>query len=137
MARSREPFADAVKKAHTGKHWRRPDAVAVITKLNESGLTVAAFIREHRLPEKRVRWWKSRLGPACAQPTSLPEFVSLQVVETKDLLRRVAPLPRAPTAQGTPSLEVVVNNGRMVRVPVGFDPGTLSQIVEVLEVTPC
>ena len=137
MARSRDAFDDAVNKAHWGKRWRRPDAVAVITKLNESGLTTAAFIREHRLPEKRVRWWKSRLESECVATASLPEFVSLQIVETKDREQSVAPRPSASPTLGAQSLEVVVNNGRMVRVPVGFDPETLSQIVEVLEVTPC
>lgn len=141
MARSRDPYDDAVKKAKTGKYWRRPDAVAVLERFERSGLTVAEFIRKHKLPEKRVRWWKKRLEDVFPQQAERkaeqPQFVALQVVETEEREPPVARGPWSPAGQVASSLEVVVYNGRVVRVPVGFDLRTLSQVVEVLEVTPC
>jgi hypothetical protein len=137
MARRRDPFDAAVEKAHSGKHWRRPEAAAVLEKLQDSGLTIADFIREHGLPEKRVRWWRKRLGGVSTRQVDPPQFVALQVVEAEDCDVQVEQRPWVPAIQGTSSLEVVLHNGRVVRVPVGFDLKTLSQVVEVLEVTPC
>lgn len=141
MARSRDPFDEAVKKVKTGKYWRQADAVAVLEELERSGLTVVEFIRKHNLPEKRVRQWKTRLKDVFPQKAERkaeqPQFVALQVVETEEREPAVAQRPWAPAGQVASLLEVVVYNGRVVRVPVGFDPMTLSQVVEVLEVTPC
>ncbi len=137
MARSRNSFDAAVKKVRSGKHWRRPDAVAVLKRLESSGLTVGEFVREHGLPDKRVRWWKKRLWDELFQQAEQPQFVAVEVVETEQCQSPIAQNQWSSARQVASSLEVVVYNGRVVRVPVGFDPRTLSQVVEVLEVTPC
>ena len=61
MGHKRDPFERAIKKVEKGKHWKRQDAIAVLEKLRDSGLSVLEFVRTYQLPEKRVRWWKRRL----------------------------------------------------------------------------
>ena len=92
-------------------------------------MTVAEFVRKYGLPEKRVHWWKKRVVDVVSREAEQPQFVTLQVIDTEE--------SQAPVAREACSLEVVLQNGRVVRVPTGFDPRTLSQVVEVLEVTPC
>lgn len=135
--KAQSPFDLAVKKYRSGKYWKRRDAIAVLARLEKSGLTLTSFVRKYRLPEKRVHYWKKRLGEVAPQAVEQPEFVALQVIESEELGLPVAPSQSNPIGSEASPLEVIVNNGRIVRVPPGFDPMTLSQVVEVLEVTPC
>jgi transposase len=140
MGHKRDPFERAIKKVEKGKHWKRQDAIAVLEKLRDSGLSVLEFVRTYKVPEKRVRWWKRRLDDQLPQATTEqpPQFVAVQVIEAEET--KPSPIPQppiTPVIQPAASLEVVLHNGRTVRVPVGFDPQTLCQVVEVLEVMPC
>lgn len=137
MARRRELFALAIEKAKNGKHWQRPEAVAVIETLRDSGLSIPDFLRQHQLPEKRVRWWNKRLDDLHPRKVETPQFVEVRVIEAEE---RSLPLEQdswIPAVEGPSPLEVILHNGRAVRVSRGFDAVTLARVVEVLEVTPC
>ena len=41
-------------------HWRPEDAARVLDDWSRSGLTMAAFAREHGLGLHRIRWWQGR-----------------------------------------------------------------------------
>jgi hypothetical protein len=118
---------------------------AVIAQFHRSGLTQAEFCRTRHLSIHSFRQWlyRLRLGtpaadprqtrisispkPAPAQPEN-PAFVPVHIrpehLDTADRRKDdVAPLP----------LEVILNHDRRIRIPVGFDPATLRQLIEVLE----
>jgi hypothetical protein len=41
-----------------------------------------------------------------------------------------------PATSNSPALELVLSSGRVIRVPPGFDAGTLRQLLAVLEEKP-
>jgi hypothetical protein len=91
------------------------------------------------LKEGAFRWWRQALAhrdrelaasiqadgdgePSEAAPTFLP----VRLVD-----------PEAHAARPSPPIEVVLPAGPIVRVPSGFDPRTLGQVLAVLEGRPC
>jgi transposase-like protein len=99
------------------RQWRR-----WIDEWRESGLSVRAFCARHGLATASFYNWRRVLQRrAAADP---PTFVPVRVVAD------------AIPAQ-TSALEVVLSDGRIVRVASGFDAATLRQLLAVLEWRPC
>ena len=88
------------------KEWERR-----IRRWRKSGLTSKAFAAREGLNPNTLLWWSSRLQ---TQPT----FVEVTA----------EPLPLAGT-----ELEVVLSNGRTIRVPSSFDGAHLERLVAALE----
>jgi hypothetical protein len=94
--------------------WRR-----VLDRWKRSGLTVRAFCRAEGVNEPMFYWWRRELRRR-DQPQPQPAFLPVRVL---------ADQPEAPAG----TIEIVLANGRTIRVPVGFDPHTLRQVVALLE----
>ena len=103
--------------------WR-----AHVTRWQASGLTVRVYCARHRLTEPSFYAWRRTLGQ---RPDDVPAAVTAPAVTFVPL--RVQPA----TADNAAPLEVVLGNGRRLRVPAGFDAGTLRAVIEVLEDTSC
>jgi transposase len=91
-----------------------------IQQWQASGLSVRAFCARHCLAEPRFYAWRRQLRQR-QQPGV--EFVPVHV------------LAQAESA-AEDGLEVVLTDGRRVRVRPGFDAATLQRLVAVLEETP-
>ena len=94
------------------QEWRR-----WIAQWRASGLSVRDFCDRHGLAAPSFYAWRRRLQQHAADP---PAVVPVQVVAD------------APPAQAT-TLEVVLADGRVVRVVPGFDAATLRQLLTALE----
>ena len=92
-------------------YWR-----GVLDSWRSSGLEDVEFCRRHALPIKKFRWWRTRLQS---------QFIPVRLNGAEN------------GAEETPSLEVVLANGRAVRVAPGFDAETLVRVIDVLEAPPC
>jgi transposase len=118
------------------KLWR-----ATIRRHQESGLSVRDFCEREGLKDGNFLRWRRELDrrdrektpeqpkSATKEPTELrvsPVFLPVQVVDA-DLL------PTRPT----PPIEIVLDGGPTVRVPTGFDPRTLGDILTVLGARRC
>ena len=102
------------------RFWRR-----VLQRWRRSGLTVRDFCSAQALAEASFYAWRRTIAERDQQATAgiPPVFVPL----------RVTPPPAAASA-----FEVVLGNGRVVRVPAHFEPATLRQLLAVLdEERPC
>ncbi len=74
-----------------------------------------------------LRWWATQIrcraarrqeaGEACEGALAAPSFVEVHVQRSRP----------------APGFEVLIENGREVRVPLGFDAGELARLVDVLE----
>jgi hypothetical protein len=94
-------------------YWRQ-----ILARWRRSGLSVRAFCRAEGVNEPRFYWWRRKLSQADAKESA---FVPVHVV-TGEVS---APAPR--------DIEVVLANGRCLRVGPGFDPHTLVTLVDLLE----
>ena len=98
-------------------YWRVAEAEEVLAAWRHSGQSVAAFARRHGLSDRRLLRWRARLAPAA------PVFHPVRVVERTEL--------RA--SGGAEPLELELRGGRRIRVPAGFDPELLEQLVRTVE----
>jgi transposase len=94
-------------------HWRQ-----VLARWRRSGLSVRAFCRAEGVNEPQFYWWRRKLGQV--EPKE-PAFVPVHVVTDP---------ADEPATRG---IEVVLANGRCLRVGPGFDPHTLVTLVDLLE----
>src|SRR5262245_47991869 len=105
-----------VRDERKERQWRR-----WIGEWRASGLSVRAFCDRRGLALPTFYAWRRTLERRAAE---VPAFVPVQVVAEA--------VPALATA-----LEVVLTDGRMVRVAPGFDAATLRQLLAVLEGRPC
>jgi transposase len=112
------------------RFWRR-----TIRDQQQSGLSVRDFCGREGLKDGAFRWWRQELQRRDEEPSiaprgewveSAPAFLPVRVVD----LEAVAPRP-------APPIEIVLPAGPTVRVPPGFDPRTLGDVLAVLERRPC
>ena len=94
------------------RQWRR-----WISQWRASGLSVRAFCAQHGLATASFYHWRRVLE---RRATERPAFVPVQVVAD-------TPPPQAS------ALELVLPDGRAIRVAPGFDAATLRRLVAVLE----
>ena len=94
-------------------YWRQ-----VVDRWKQSGLAVPAFCRREGLNQATFYHWRWELK---RRDQAKPAFLPVRVIADK---------PAPPTGGG---IEVVLANGRCLRVGVGFDPRTLVQVVALLE----
>ncbi|HMB03473.1 MAG TPA: hypothetical protein VKP69_07000 [Isosphaeraceae bacterium] len=126
--RSRDPAKE--------KLWRR-----IIRRHQQSDLPVHAFCQNEGLKVGNFHWWRRELGrrdqektgalpdPSTERPTQpgvAPHFLPVRIVDAD-----LAP------PQPAPPIEILLNDGPIVRVPAGFDPRTLGDILAVLEGRRC
>src|SRR5512142_3545452 len=108
------------------RFWRR-----TVRRQQRSGLAVRDFCRREGLKDWTFRWWRQELSrrdqesgitPRGEPAGAAPAFLPVRVVD----LEAVAPRP-------APTIEIVLPTGPTVRVPHGFDPRTLDEVLTVLE----
>ena len=124
------------------RHWEE-----LMRRWREDGQTARAFCRAEGVRESAFYFWRRELArrgrqspggdvqaqasPALpvgrrrsSRPGAVPVFLPVEVVEPS----------RAEAVRG---VEIVLEQGRRVRVLPGFDRQTLADVLSVLEVRPC
>jgi transposase-like protein len=101
----------------TRRRWTNVDAVAALSALHDSGLSVAAFAAREGLEAQRLYRWRRQLGATDRRTQPPPAFVEIQ--------------PR----QAEP-VEVLLRSGRVLRVSESIGPATLERLVAALERAP-
>jgi hypothetical protein len=110
------------------KHWRR-----LLRQWQRSGLTGRDFCAVHRLSEPSFYAWRREIARRDQQPPSVATPATAADAPTplfQELtLAPLAPLPSA--------IEVVLAQGRLLRIGPGFDADLLRQLLRVLEGPAC
>ena len=146
MAR-RGPDGAIQWKRGSGKreaHWRQ-----VLADWSGSGLSKVAFCRERGLSPSAFHWWKGELvrrdaarrscssgpsRPKAEEAKTTPAFVAVRVAEGGSGGSAVREREDGGLAG---AVEVVLGNGRRVRVSSGFDAEVLARVVGALEGLVC
>jgi len=95
------------------RKWQR-----LVSEQGRSGQSVTAFCRERKLCVSHFFWWKKRLGAS-----ALGKFLEV----------KLATAALAPLTVGDARVEVVLKNGRSLRVGPGFDRELVRALAAVLE----
>jgi transposase-like protein len=103
--------------------WRR-----LVEQQQGGGLSVRAFCRRHDVAEHSFYWWRRELAarpPAAAPAGRVDALLFLPV--------RVRP----DESLATDGVEVLLGNGRRLRVSAGVAPGRLAALAAALEGPAC
>src|SRR3954469_1322590 len=98
-------MAQATRDRGREPRWRR-----VLARWRRSGLSVRAFCRAEGVSEPSFYWWRRKLDQADQKE---PAFLPVHVVTDET------------EGPATGGIEIVLANGRCLRVGPGFDPDTL------------
>lgn len=95
-----------------------------VERWNKSGKTADEFAAGEGLKAKQLVWWrwKLRTEPAGPKDAAAPSFLPVKVVEPKE-----RPVLRSAL------MEIVLPNGRVVRVAPGFDLVALAHVLTIAE----
>lgn len=109
------------------RRWRR-----LLDQQRDSGLSVRAFCDQHDLAVQSFYWWKRELADRdrAASPADRQDAAPAAPLFLPVHIRPADLLP----ADG---VEVLLNNGRRLRVGVGVEPQRLAALAAALEATPC
>jgi hypothetical protein len=121
--------AKAVAAAAGKSYWREADARPVVQAWQSSGQSLSHFAAAQGLKVARLARWASRLG---RRAVSRRGRGSAGVPPLKLRFHPVE-LVGSGTALETSAIEVVLLDGRRVRVPAGFGSGDLERVLQVLE----
>lgn len=117
MAQQR-PDETSISEVVERRYWSEGDARVVVSAWRQSGLRVARFAREHGLDHRRISRWAARLG---APGDGAVVFHPVRLVEA------------VRGDHKADAIEVVLLDGRRVRLPAGFDAEDLARVLGVLE----
>jgi transposase-like protein len=139
------------RRGRRGNSERQQYWEGIVRRWKESGRSVRGFCRAEGLRESAFYCWRRELERRKPQATAVevPEPQTGSVTPTpsrgKPLLRQDRPGPSfvpvhlvasaaGPAAGG---VEIVLGQGRTIRVPPGFDRQTLASVLALLEGQPC
>lgn len=115
MARRRmEGISEVVRR----RRWSAAEARMVLKASQESGTSLTGFAREYGLQPARIWRWAARLRE---ESSGSMRFHPVRLVG------------QGHGAGGTATIEVVLLDGRRVRVSGGFDAADLARVLAVLE----
>ncbi len=121
--------AKAVAAVAGKSYWREADARPVAQAWKSSGQTLSHFATAQGLNVARLARWASRLGRRGVgrRGRGISGAAPLKLrFHPVELVGRATPLE-------TSAIEVVLLDGRRVRVPAGFGSGELERVLRVLE----
>ncbi len=118
------------------KLWRR-----TIRDQQRSGLSVRAFCAREGLKDSNFLRWRRELNRRDREKTtSFPDSATKGPTEPRVspafLPVHVLDADRVPS-RPAPPIEIVLDGGPTIRVPAGFDPRTLDEVLAVLGGRPC
>jgi transposase-like protein len=128
------------------RHWEE-----VVRRWREGGQSVAAFCRGEGLRESAFYCWRRKLArrgdrtvERAPDTATGPRPQPRPVTPALRLSRQSPTSPFLPVhvvdagaTEAAPRVEIVLRQGRTVRVGAGFDRQTLAEVLAVLETAPC
>ena len=108
------------------KRTERAEWARRLEKWRRSGLDLRAYAAREGLALRSLAWWRWRLEHDAKSPATstalMPIASDVSFVELKPEL----------IANGSP-IEIVLGNGRVVRVPHAFDDSSLARVLAVAD----
>ena len=126
----------AKKKAQrsTTARWTAEKAGHILDEIESQGVTDSAFARQHSLNYGRIAWWRQRLGRL--QRVRGPNRQRPLLSASKEMAGFVE-IKALPEATAETRIEVMLRNGRAVRVPMGVPTDKLALLLDTIEGGSC
>jgi transposase len=131
--------------AETRRCWSDPEKDAIVAEAERPGVNISALARRHGIKPSLLFRWRRLARDADRKhstPTFIPVTLALPAAEVKastadsDANTRSKPSPRSAEAvsrHADDRIEIVLCNGRLVRVGADIDIAVLRRILDALE----
>jgi transposase len=107
----------------TRRQWPHEQKLAILAEVDAPGSSVSQVARRHGLRSSLLFRWRRDFREATLPKPAVPSFVPVRL-----------PPPRATDAQARSGIiEVVLTNGRTVRIGADVDTAVLMRIIDALE----
>jgi transposase-like protein len=110
------------------RHWQR-----IIREAARSGKSIREFCQKHDLKESRFYWWQRKLKDRRQEQPLTRRNRGKRVSDNAATFALVSDEPGALAA----GIELVLSNGRRLRIGKGVDAGTLRTVLTVVERQEC
>ena len=110
------------------RHWRR-----VIGEAARSGVSIREFCRQRRIKESQFYWWQRKLRDRQPQRTVSRRGDTCIASAAPARFALVSEEP----GDGAAGIELVLANGRRLRIRQGVDEATLRTVLATLEAAAC
>lgn len=105
-----------------------------VRQAEASGLSIPAFAAKHQVSKSALYHWRNRLAAEAAEaqasPPPPPPPPPPPSSSTALAFVRLEPVAQQSSAE---PIEVLLHNGRIVRVPLAFDEAVLSRVIDIAE----
>jgi len=132
--RTTSPQFDVV--ATTRRSWSREQKRAIVAELDGKGASVSEVARRHGIHSGQLFRWRREFGTAPASAgEALPAATFVPVV-VEPAYRRLpvrSPAPPSTASNGSSFIEIMIAQGRVVRVGSSVDTAALVRIIDALE----
>lgn len=108
----------------------RAEWTAEVTQWRQSGLGSAEYAKQRDLKRGTLLWWSRQVG-AASEERNVASRAAATPVTFVPVRVREEQMESASTGQG--SIEVILCNGRRVRIAGAVDGGTLSRVLDAAE----
>ena len=112
------------------RRWTSAEKVRIVEECEAAGLSVAEFARQRDIHANLIHAWRrqARMGTLSATSPGEMRFAPVKIVAG------VAPMPAmASQARDLPVIEVVLRNGRVLRLCERVAPGAAAKLADALE----
>jgi transposase len=112
------------------RRWTTTEKLRIVEASRSAGLSVAEFARQRDMHPNLIHAWRrlARTGALAGTCEGPARFAPVTIMPAVD--------PRAATASQAreqPIIEVVLRNGRILRLPEQVTPGTAARLADALE----
>ena len=99
------------------RYWNKSTARRIFEMCESSPLGMKSFCREHNIRYRRLQYWKTIFK----RQDIAPEFVEI-TASTVDLSE----------ALSDSSMEIILENNRIIRLHPGFNSAAVSQLIDIV-----
>ena len=109
------------------RRWPEEEKLQILEEAMAPGVSMAEVARRHGLyPQQLYTWRRAFVEAGDRGATPAPMFVPVQMAETNAPRRR-------PRRRPAGMVEVLLANGRTLRIPPDIEADTLARLVRALE----
>ena len=112
------------------RRWTRAEKLRIVNECETSGLSVAEFARQRDIHANLIHVWRrqARTGELSGPSLGEVRFATVTVMAGADLKAAVPS-----QAKDVPAIEVVLRNGRVLRLGESVAPANAARFADALE----
>ena len=121
--------------ATTRRRWSEEQKRAIVEEVDATGASVSEVARRHGIHTSQLFRWRREFGaPASAgEAPSAATFIPVVVGPSHQRVALQSPSPPASAAKNSSFIEIMIAQGRVVRVGSDVDTVALVRIIDALE----